>query len=112
MNTFDIVSSYIKSHTDVINGNEVVDEEKMEILSEYCDTIDDIMRMFGGTAVEVNTVTKRKYVVVSIEVDTFTAMKSDLNYFALIDQCVCFATCITPEQMVRIDFTFPSVFKT
>lgn len=107
---FDIVDAYIKNCDDVNNGC-VIDTNKYDILRTYCEVMDEIMEVWGGSAIEVNIVTKRRFVCISLEVDTFTAMTIDQHYFDVIERCVCFATGITDNQMVRMDFTFPSVFK-
>lgn len=109
MNTFDIVETCVNGCDEVAKGYEV-DSEKLDILRTYCDVIDDIMQSWGGSAIEVNIVTEHKYLCISLEVDAFTAMKIDQHYFDLIERCVCFATCSTKDQMVRMDFTFPSLF--
>lgn len=110
MKVFNIVDTYVKEW-DCVSKGYIIDANKYEILRTYCDVIDDIAEAWGCSAVEVNIVTKDRYICISLELDAFTAMTIDQHYFDLIERCVCFATYATEKHMVRIDLTFPSIFE-
>lgn len=106
---FDIVDSYVRNSDAVVSGGKTIDEDKMDILKEYCDILDNMCNDFGGMSVSVD-MSSKNLVIISLELSIMTVNRFGQKYYDLIERAILFAVCNTGANDLRVDFTFPSVF--
>lgn len=110
MCVFDIVNGFITNYDAVLDCSVSIDNEKLDILREYCGVIDEILAYYGGRCVNVSIDKETNFVVLSINVDAFSANRFNQSYFDIIERSISVTVFSVDNGMVGIRFEFPSVF--
>ena len=117
MKAFDIVEAVVTVKTEELGDSYELQEDRLEILEDYCNVIDMILAEPGNNSVSADVVSKHNFIVVTITLPCFTIsdnfLVSNKEVCDLIERCVCFAVGHTKDGRddIRIDFTFPSVWE-
>lgn len=109
--SFDVVKAVVDEF--VLNSGEKysIDEEKFDILSNYCDVIDNILKECFGEQVTVD-ITANNRISISIILSSFiyeTKFKPKA-YIDLIERAIEINFDRVKEDRLSMEFVFPSVF--
>lgn len=108
---FDVVKTVIESAVEESGGAHVVDAEKLDILSSYCDVIDNIIKECYGDQITADIV-DRNLILIGINLSSFvyeTKFKPR-SYVALIERAVEINFKAVNGDTLYMEFLFPSVF--
>lgn len=110
--SFDIVYAVVKEKELESQGALQIDEENLDILSGYCDVIDNIIEECFGESVTVE-VTKDRLVCIDIVLSSFVYEKrfKPVAYIELMKRSAVIRFTKTGECSVKMSMVFPSVYK-
>ena len=110
MSCRDFAAKAVKDAT-TARGNVTVNDEKYDILMEYCDAIDWFANVAGGEVIESIVDLRKGLVVIRIQTDELIVEKDDRDFYDLADRAVAVNFCKGDgEDILYADFVFPSVW--
>jgi len=107
---FDVVNMVVEEASDRFKPLWKVDKEKLDILHEYCDAIDGILKEFAGDSVDVDIDEIKMTISITIECEDLTIESKEHQFHQLVERAVkfCFSKSSEREAMC-VNFVFPSV---
>lgn len=110
MSCSSIVAKAVKNAT-TARGNVVVNNEKFDILMEYCEAIDSFADYINGEVVDSVVDLLKGFVIVRIQTDEMIVENEDRIFYDLAERSVAINFSPAPENdSMFIDFIFPSVW--
>lgn len=108
---FDVVNMVVEEASDRFKPLWKVDEEKLDILHEYCDAIDGILKEFDGDSVDVDIDEIKMTISITIECEDLTIESKEHQFHQLVERAVKFGFAKSAEREVMcVNFVFPSVW--
>lgn len=111
MKSFDIVKAVVQAAADDLSDKYVINSENLDILSSYCDVIDDILKECFGSKITAD-ITEDNHVSIEIVLSSFvyeTKFKPKA-YIDLIERANKINFKQVDEDSLSMEFIFPSVF--
>lgn len=108
---FDVVNDVIRIETDNLNGEYEPDAERVDILKEYCEIIDDLLKEFDGISIEVDVDETTLWINIALEVGDILISKREHEFYELVKRSVTvdFYRDKKSKNLV-CRFVFPSVW--
>ena len=111
MACFDLVREAIDLTLKCSCGDFSTIPERIEILEEYCEAIDDVARFSNASRAFAKITDDRLRVVVGFETSYMSAKSKDSILYELIERSTKFTISHVNENKMKVSFEFPSVFK-
>lgn len=107
---FDVVSGVVNEAAEDFAPLWVIDEEKYDILGEYCEYIDGLADEFKGIAYEVYVDRMEKTVKITLECGDITVESPQHPFNALAERAVRLEFGRSADGNLLVSFVFPSVW--
>lgn len=109
--TFDIVDAVVQNKADELSGEYVINDESLDILSQYCDVIDNILEECFGDQITADVI-DNNLVVIEIVLSSFVyeSRFKPRSYLSIIERAICVDFSRVRPDKVSMKFVFPSVF--
>ena len=108
---FDVVNMVVEEASDRFKPLWKVDKEKLDILHEYCDAIDGILKEFSGDSVDVDVDEIKMTISITIECEDLTIESKEHQFHQLVERAIKFGFSKSPErEAMCVNFVFPSVW--
>ncbi len=108
---FDVTSKVIDEASDRFGPLWKVDEEKLNILRQYCGAIDSISRDFDGESLEVEVDEISMDVSITLECGEMVITSGNHVFFQLAERSTKFSFSVSGDDMLLVRFVFPSVWE-
>jgi sRNA-binding carbon storage regulator CsrA len=109
--SFDAVYPVVAEATKTFSPSWKLNEERLDILKEYCDVIDDLIHEFDGSSIEVEIVDIKKNIKITIECPEITILSKQHMYYELVERSVEFGFSLSDDDNLNVKFVFPSVWE-
>jgi sRNA-binding carbon storage regulator CsrA len=109
--SFDTVYPVVAEATKTFSPSWKLNEERLDILKEYCDVIDDLIHEFDGSSIEVEIVDIKKNIKITIECPEITILSKQHMYYELVERSVEFGFSLSDDDNLNVKFVFPSVWE-
>ena len=111
MDTFDITEAVVSAKNEEIKRDYIIDYEKVDILREYCEVIDVIMKDQNAYEVTAN-IRDDNCVIIAFKSLDFIYEKGFKSpvYLDLIERAVSMNFTHCDGDHIRTEFVFPSVW--
>ena len=108
---FDLALMPIEERTNELASSEKINEEKLDILREYCEAIDSIVEHFSGVSA-IAKVNDDNNVVISLECEEIVTVDNPSrdSLIQLFDRAISVGFSTTNGENVVMEFVFPSVW--
>lgn len=112
MNVFDIVNACILGYTEEIGDNYEINSEKLDILREYCDTLDMFISNHDGKSATVDVIPESNYISIELDLFDFIYEKKFKSpaYLDLLERAISVVFTNKGEDRIGVEFIFPSVW--
>ena len=107
---FDVVESVVEVANERFAPIFTLDEQKYDVLKNYCEAIDDLSDEFDGEYFEVDVDEDTMEVKISLECPDMTIGSRDHVFWELAKRVVKVSFSASGEN-VRASFVFPSIWK-
>lgn len=108
---YDVVSMVVEEANERFKPLWAIDKEKLDILREYCNAIDDILKEFGGDAIDVDVDEIRMTISITIECEDLTIESKEHQFHQLVERTIKFGFEKSKErEAMCVNFVFPSVW--
>lgn len=108
---FDVVSMVTEEATKQFSPIWRANEERLDILKQYCEAIDSVAEEFGGIAyeVEVDDIEMTVSIIMECEGIIITSKKHVL--YVLLENAVQFGFSVSESGNLAVQFVFPSLWR-
>lgn len=108
---FDVVNMVVEEASEQFKPIWKIDNEKLDILHEYCDAIDEILKEFDGDSIDVDIDEIKMTVSITIECEDLTIESKEHQFHQLVERAVRFGFSKSKErEAMCVNFVFPSVW--
>lgn len=108
---FDVVNMVVEEGSNQFKPLWKVDQEKLDILHEYCDAIDGILKEFDGDSIDVDIDDIKMTICITIECEDLTIESKEHQFHQLVERAIEFGFEKSKEREVMcVKFVFPSVW--
>ncbi len=107
---FDVVSMVVNEATSQFAPLCKINEEKYEILKQYCEVIDSLVVEFDGESLDVEIDDIEMTITIKIECQDIVIKSQNHNFYSLAQRAIEFGFSATEEGLLCAKFVFPSVW--
>ncbi|MBR5014295.1 MAG: hypothetical protein IKY16_06785 [Bacteroidales bacterium] len=109
INCFDTVSMVVEEATERIKPLKL-QEDRLEILKEYCEAIDVLIQEHDATAIDAEIDENTHHVHIAMLVPEFVLKGKQSEFFRLIQCTDSFGFSVDEDGDLIVKFTFPSLW--
>lgn len=111
INCFNVVSSVVEEANERFSPRWRLDQERYQILEQYCSVIDALIEEFDGESIEVSVDEDiTMCVAIVLECPELTIQSKEHKFYDLIQRCIAFSFSQSDEENLEIKFIFPSLW--
>lgn len=108
---FEVVNTVVEEASKQFKPFWKLNEEKLDILHEYCDAIDLILKEFDGDSIDVDIDDIKMTISITIECEDLTIEAKEHQFHQLVERAIKFGFSKSKEREVMcVNFVFPSVW--
>lgn len=107
---FDVVSMVTDEATSQFAPLWKANNEKIEILKQYCEVIDLLAEEFGGESFDVEVDDIAMTITIQMECQDMTLESQRHKYYSLAQRAISFGFSVTDEGLLNVKFVFPSIW--
>lgn len=107
---FDVASMVIDDASERFSPIWRLNDERINILKEYCDTIDKLSEEFNGTSFEVEVDDISMEITVVLECEEVIIESSKHIFYELLKRTVRYGFSVSDEGSLLVKFVFPSIW--
>lgn len=108
---FDVVNMVVEEGSNQFKPLWKVDQEKLDILHEYCDAIDGILKEFDGDSIDVDIDDIKMTICITVECEDLTIESKEHQFHQLVERAIGFGFEKSKErEAMCVKFVFPSVW--
>lgn len=108
---FDVVNMVVEEASEQFKPIWRVDNDKLDILHEYCDAINGILKEFDGDSIDVDIDDIKMTISITIECEDLTIESKEHQFHQLVERAVKFGfSKSTEREAMCVNFVFPSVW--
>lgn len=107
---FKAVSEVLEEATRQFSPLWEIDEEKYDILKQYCDAIDLLASEFDGESFEAEVDNIEMTISIRLECSDMTIKSKAHKYYDLTQRALSFGFSATKKGNLVVEFVFPSVW--
>lgn len=108
--TFDVVSTVIEEANKRFAPIWEPDKEKTDILKQYCEAIDILIKEFDGQSLDVEVDEEKMLICIKLECSEITIEGKEHRYYDLIQRSVSFGFSGTNNDTMILELVFPSIW--
>lgn len=108
---FEVVSMIVDEATRQFSPIWAPNEEKYNILKQYCSVIDDLAKEFNGESIEVEVDDINMTIDVSLECWDLKLESSDHIFHKLVKRSVSVGFSVSNDGNLNVTFVFPSIWE-
>lgn len=108
---FDVVSMVVDEATSQFAPIWKENEEKKEILEQYCEVIDSLSNEFDGESFEVDVDDIKMTISIKLECQDMTLRSKNHKYYELAQRAVSFGLSVSESGNLVVEFVFPSIWE-
>lgn len=110
MKVFDLVISYVQSMIESELEGFSLDEDNIENLKADCAVLDEIIQSWEPESIDVDIVTDKKLLMITLYTDTITIDGFVNDYYKLFADAVSFGFWNDGDGSLVLSFVFDGVF--
>lgn len=108
--TFDVVSTVIEEANKRFAPIWEPDKEKTDILKQYCEAIDILIKEFDGQSLDVEVDEEKMLICIKLECSEITIERKEHRCYDLIQRSVSFGFSGTNNDTMILELVFPSIW--
>lgn len=110
MKVFDLISSYVQNMSEYELDGYSVNEDNIDKLKCDCSILDEIVKSWEPESIDVDIVTDRKLLMITLNIGTITIDGFVNDYFKLFADSVSFGFWNDGSGSLVLSFAFDEVF--
>lgn len=110
MKCFNVAFLVINEATKQFSPLWEIDNEKLDVLKQYCTVIDSIVKEFGGSELTVDVDDIKLTVSVEVVCDDITIQENNHSFYDLVERAISVSFKQSDDEGVAVKFVFPSVW--
>lgn len=108
---FDMVSIVVEEATERFSPLWKVNDERYDILRQYCDVLDALAKELDGESFDVEVDEIKMTISISMECRDMVIESKDHNYCKLAERALAFGFSVSEDGLLCVKFVFPSVWE-
>jgi hypothetical protein len=108
---FDIAEMVIDEATKQFKHLAILDNDRVDILKDYCDAIDNLSDEFDGTEINVSVDSINGFVIITLTCEEIIIERISHMFYELVERTVSLKFYETNNGKLNVEFTFPSLWK-
>lgn len=108
---FDVVSAVVDEATDRFSPIWEINEERYEILKQYCDVFDDLVEEFDGESLDVEVDDISMTIAITMECHEITIESQNHVYYSLAERAKFIGFSASEDGLLCAKVVFPSIWE-
>lgn len=108
---FDVVTMVTDEATKQFSPGFRENQERKEILKQYCEAIDALAKEFGGESFEVDVDDIKMTISIKMECPDMVIQSKNHVFYALSERAISVGFSHGDGDMISVEFVFPSIWE-